>query len=274
MTRVRLILVACAFLPAVATAEPIALTVGDSLVQTYSENLVTRGWGQTLPASFAGVTWVNRASSGYSSKSFYDQGWWSAALNTKPQWVLVEFGHNDAYAADPARYADAGTTFRDYLRLYITEARAAGATPIVITPVANRVFYGGLIVRNGYLLPYADAMLAVGLEQGVGVVDLYRASLDFYDSLGPSQSQSLCGYSLASGQPDITHLNLYGAQQMARLIVEGLPTASPSLYAHAVPEPSVFVLIGTGIIAVVSFCGRPARNHAWSLFCHHANRRT
>ncbi len=33
MTRVRLILVACAFLPAVATAEPIALTVGDSLVQ-------------------------------------------------------------------------------------------------------------------------------------------------------------------------------------------------------------------------------------------------
>ncbi len=210
---------------------------------------MTRGWGQTLPASFAGVTWVNRASSGYGSKSFYDQGWWSAALNTKPQWVLVEFGHNDAYAADPARYADAGTTFRDYLRLYITEARAAGATPIVITPVANRVFYGGLIVRNGYLLPYADAMLAVGLEQGVGVVDLYRASLDFYDSLGPSQSQSLCGYSLASGQPDITHLNLYGAQQMARLIVEGLPTASPSLYAHAVPEPSALAVLLSGCAA-------------------------
>jgi len=35
------------------------------------------------------------ARSGRSSKSFRDEGHWQKALDTKPTWVLIQFGHND-----------------------------------------------------------------------------------------------------------------------------------------------------------------------------------
>lgn len=53
-------------------------TIGDSTMATYSESTtVTRGWGQMFQQFFTdAVTVNNRAKSGASSKSFYEEAAW------------------------------------------------------------------------------------------------------------------------------------------------------------------------------------------------------
>ncbi|MGH1559216.1 hypothetical protein ACRAWD_19050 [Caulobacter segnis] len=44
-------------------------------------------------------------------------------------WLLIQFGHNDQKSQWPQTYVEAATTYRDYLRAYVGEARLRGATP-------------------------------------------------------------------------------------------------------------------------------------------------
>src|SRR5262245_34570880 len=64
--------------------------VGDSTVTD------TGGWGRAFAALLKpGAECVNLARSGSSSKSYYDQGYWRHALAQKPEFILIQFGHND-----------------------------------------------------------------------------------------------------------------------------------------------------------------------------------
>lgn len=199
--------------------------VGDSTVCIYPENSVRRGWGMFMQDYFNSnrLQVINLALSGRSTKTFIKEGHWAEALKQKPDYVLIQFGHNDSHAPEKPEATDANTTYREFLRQYIDEARAAGAKAVLITPMCRRNFNADGQVVNA-LLPYADAMKAVAKEKHVPLVDLNTASLELCNRIGPKEADTL-----ANSPEDHTHFNAKGAKEMARLVMQELPQAEPSL---------------------------------------------
>jgi lysophospholipase L1-like esterase len=77
--------------------------------------------------------------------------------------VLIQFGHNDSHEPGRPESTDPQTEFPANLRRYVEEARAIGATPILLTPVVRRIFgQDGRLV--GELQPYAEATRRVAAD--------------------------------------------------------------------------------------------------------------
>lgn len=198
--------------------------VGDSTVCEYDEGDVRRGWGHFIQDYFTGdIRVINRARSGRSTKTFIKQGLWKEALADQPAFVLIQFGHNDNHDPNEPESTDAQTDYRDYLRQYIDESRAAGAVPVLITPMHRRKFRDDGTL-NDTLGPYADAMKAIAKEKQVGLVDLHTASGKLYLEMGSEGCMTL-----ANAPDDRTHFNEKGARAMAELVMKQLPDAEPSL---------------------------------------------
>ena len=86
--------------------------------------------GGRLPSKFQNhVTILNSAVGGRSSKSWYDEGRLPAVLAANPDYIFIEFGHNDQPGKGADRETDPETTFQDYLKIYIDAAKSIGATP-------------------------------------------------------------------------------------------------------------------------------------------------
>ena len=198
--------------------------IGDSTVCDFPVTNECRGWGRFVQGYFQDAVRVfNLARSGRSSKSFIADGCWQKTLDAKPDFVLIQFGHNDAHARSEPKSTDAATDFRDYLRRYIQEARAAGATPILVTPMHRRAFtHDGKL--NDNLKPYADAMKAVAAETKVAVIDLHTKSGQLFEKPGEAG-----GMDFANRPGDRTHFNEKGAKAMAELVLQELPVAEPAL---------------------------------------------
>lgn len=209
-----------------STSHPVRMVIaGDSTVCNYPIHSVRRGWGMFIQGYFNSnkLQVINLARSGRSTKTFIKEGWWAKALKEKPAYVLIQFGHNDSHAPSRPEATDAKTTYRQYLRQYIDDARAIGARPVLITPMCRRNFKADGHVKNA-LLPYADAMKIVAKEKNVPLVDLNTASVKMCNKLGPKASEAL-----ANNSKDHTHFNAKGAKEMARLIMNELPEVEPSL---------------------------------------------
>lgn len=200
--------------------------IGDSTVASYARPPADRpdltGWGQVFGELFdERVEVLNFAQSGRSSKSFLREGRWQPVLDAKPDYVLIQFGHNDQPGKGD-RATNPEGDFQDNLKRYISEARQAGAMPILVTPVARRVFAGGKPVTT--LTPYANAMHQVGRDTGTPVIDLHRASFELLSKLGDEASR---GFS--PSDTDRTHFSRKGALAMAKLVADQLPQAAPQL---------------------------------------------
>lgn len=202
------------------------LLIGDSTVATYSKRPKDRpdltGWGQVFGEFFKDdVVILNRAASGRSSKSFIKEGRWKKVRSEKANYLFIQFGHNDCPGKGD-RTTDPATDYQDYLRQYIDEARQANIEPILVTPVTRRRFKNGQIWTT--LRPYADAMLKVGREKNVPVIDLHQKSVALFNKLGDDQSAYF------SPKPsDRSHFTSKGAREIARLVVEEIPMAVPEL---------------------------------------------
>ena len=212
--------------PAADGPSPVrVVVVGDSTVASYKPDPAKppiAGWGQVLGESFNDkVEVINLAVSGRSSKSFIKEGRWAKALEQRPDYVLIQFGHNDCPGKGD-RTTDPNGDYRDYLRQYISETRKAGARPILITPMARRTFADGKITST--LIPYVEAMIAVGQAENVPVIDLHTASVELFNRLGDEGSADL-----SNAPDDRSHFSPKGARKMAELIVERLPKKEPSL---------------------------------------------
>ena len=214
------------------TAAPLRLVViGDSTVCEYPASSDCRGWGQYLQEQFKGsVKVVNLARSGRSTKTFIKEGLWKKALAEKPDFVLIQFGHNDSHAPDRPEATDAATTYREYLRQYIADCRASGATPILVTPMHRRTFGLDGKLRD-ILRPYAEAMKAVAADKKVAVIDLHATSGELFQKLGSAGSAEL-----ANKAGDQTHFNEKGARAMAQLVLETLPKVEPRLTRELKPQ--------------------------------------
>jgi hypothetical protein len=245
------------------SATPKVHTIGDSTMADYDESkTVTRGWCQYLQQFLEGIDVNNRGKNGASSKSFYEESsfWTSVKTQLSPgDYVVIQFAHNDektqgmdgdevkAYytsigdtenaSATDYRGTNPSTTYKEYLRKYVEETRAAGCTPILCGPICRMYFSGNTIRRNGrhdlgdsfsvvtstgiqtsqsvastdHSMDYVYQMQSVAEEMNVPFIDLTTATADLYLSYGDTECHSLLGDGAGS-----THLSATGAALIAR----------------------------------------------------------
>lgn len=208
--------------------------IGDSTVCDYPATRPERGWGMFIEERFKDgtVKVINLAASGRSTKTFIQEGRWKKALDEKPNYVLIQFGHNDSHTPDKPEATNAATDYKDNLRRYIEESRAIGATPILVTPMVRRTFSADGKLQDD-LQRYADAVKEVGAEKKVPVIDLHESSKKLVEQLGPESSAEL-----ANKKGDLTHFNEKGARTMADLVMKELPAAEPKLKEYLkAPQP-------------------------------------
>jgi lysophospholipase L1-like esterase len=197
------------------------VVIGDSTVATNPKDAPQYGWGQLLQDHFKPCcTVVNLARNGRSSKSFVGEGLWTKALAEKPNFVFVQFGHNDQPGKGPDRETDPDTTYKEYLCKYIDESKANGANVILVTSMERRHFDDKGHIKQS-LKPWADAVKEVGKERGVFVIDLYDYSVNYLEELGDAKSAYL------SREGDRTHWSPAGAKVWADYIAAQLPNAGP-----------------------------------------------
>jgi PelA/Pel-15E family pectate lyase len=210
-----------------AAAQPVKIVlVGDSTVNDEG------GWGTGFRASYGpGVTVVNLALNGRSSKSFRDEGHWAKVLAEKPQYVLIQFGHNDVAGKGPERETDPTTTYRANLERYIEEARGIGAKPVVVTSIVRRLFDADGKFRPDTLVPYAEATRTVAREKNVPLMDLYALTAEQTSRLGPTGSEAL-GRKDAQGKLDTTHLGPRGQTDIGAMAAVAFAQVVPEIAAQ------------------------------------------
>jgi lysophospholipase L1-like esterase len=204
----------------VRPAQPVLYLAGDSTVCD-QDTFPYTGWGQAIPQHLRPtVTVANYADSGESSGSFLAEpllfGTMHALLK-RGDVVLIQFGHNDK-----------ATTAEDYranLTQMITEVRARGARPVLISPPVRRLFgTDGLLNAtarhvNGLGVDLPAEMEQVAGEQSVPYLNLTADSAALVESLGPENSKALYLYNELK---DNTHFSEYGADQIGQLVLNGL----------------------------------------------------
>jgi lysophospholipase L1-like esterase len=188
------------------------------------------GWAAALQPLFQSTVTVDDAAlSGRSSKSFIDEGAWTAlkAKIVPGDYLFVQFAHNDEKIDDPTRYTDPATTYRDNLRLFVSEGRQRGAFVVLMTSICRREFSGNVVTATHGA--YTTALLAVAQEVGAPVVDMEQRTRDWLTALGPVNSVAM----FAVG--DNTHLIAQGAAEVAKLAVAGIRALGLPLAARALP---------------------------------------
>ena len=205
--------------------KPKILLAGDSIVREYKENEAPQaGWGQYLAAALGGNVKVkNHAVGGESTKSFKESGKWNGLIEEtlSGDVVLIWFMHNDKGSSKDGYRTDAATTYRDYLKEYISDVRGKGAVPVLITSILPRQFENGQPRRS--LGDFPDAMRAVAQETETLLIDCEQWSYDWLAGLGETGSEQY--YVVDKRDPekiDNTHITHSGAEIVAKYIADEL----------------------------------------------------
>lgn len=224
---------------------PSLILVGDSTVRNGRGDGAGGqwGWGEPLAAFFdtSKINVVNRALGGRSSRTYITEGHWASTLALlKPgDVVLIQFGHNDSGPLDDTERARGtlpgiGDEIRDisnpitgqhelvhtygwYLRQYVVETIARGATPILCSPIPRKLWKDGKVVRNRS--DYGGWARSIATEQRIGFLDLNEIIAREYDAMGQSKVEPLFA------DPH-THTTQAGAELNAQAVVaalKGLP---------------------------------------------------
>lgn len=214
-------------------AAPIKITIAsDSTAAVFplTDYGKRTGWGQVLSNFFDTNVVVNDlASSGRSSKSFYDEGKWAACLATHADYYFIQFGHNDGKTQDPARYTDPQTTFKSYLSNYISQARAQGGIPVLLTPPTRRNYESEHVLKRDSLQNYAQAMRELGSDMDVPVLDVLPLSVAAYEKMGESGARIYQSNSATNTfENDTTHFSAAGARQQCSFVVKCLLLSTDS----------------------------------------------
>ncbi|MCF8206488.1 MAG: rhamnogalacturonan acetylesterase [Methylotenera sp.] len=230
---------------------PTLFLIGDSTVRNGHDDGQGKGaegqwgWGNPIAAYLdAGkVNLVNRAVGGLSSRTYRTSGHWdrTKALIRRGDWVVMQFGHNDASPVNDnsrARGVLRGTgtetedidnqltgkretvwTYGAYLRAYVAEVRALGATPVICSPVIRKRWEadGLKVVRAGG--NFAQWAAEVARQEGVAFIDLNEWGARRYEALGVAQVEK---FFPADSPQETVHTNWLGAAVNAQLVIAGL----------------------------------------------------
>jgi lysophospholipase L1-like esterase len=192
--------------------------IGDSTVAT------TYGWGPAFAERCdERVKVLNYAKNGATLDSL--SGKLGELLKQKPDYVLIQFGHNDMKRYDSAAYAKKLTS-------YVDRIRKAGGKPVILSSVTRRNFD-----ENGKIKPrwwegdsqrslpvFAKAAQRVAEEQNLPFIDLYAISLAHHNRIGPKASAA---YDFK--EDDQTHFSKEGAAAIANLVVAELKRVVPGI---------------------------------------------
>jgi lysophospholipase L1-like esterase len=226
---------------------PTVFIVGDSTAR----NQADLGWGDHFADLFdtSRINVANRARAGRSSRSYINEGLWEHVLSEmKPgDYVLIQMGHNDGSNPqnDPkARQSVKGIgeetvtvpltkpfstgplagkseetvhTYGWYLRKYIAEARAKGATPVLLTVTIRNIWKDGAdgkshIERD---MGYRDYEYEIAAAEHVPVVDMATVEAEQLEALGPQKTATLFPV-------DHTHTSAEGAELVAKCVADAL----------------------------------------------------
>ena len=225
-------------------------TIGDSTMSEYKPAATPkRGWGMYLQAFFNpdSVEVNNRGKSGASTRTFYETENLWPSVKTQMQagdYLIIQFAHNDEKCKGEDVYVEnarlraegkdtltdmrgtePNTTYKEYLRKYINEAREMGVKPILMSPVCRAYFTAeGKIndegrhrlnvqsddVQGTKDKDYVRCMREVAEEMGVPFLDMTARTQDFFEYAGKETCMERyfnCG--------DKTHTSMNGGMVVA-----------------------------------------------------------
>ena len=266
-------------MPSTIEAKKKLHTIGDSTMDGSYDPATTykRGWCMMLQQflNSDNIQVNNRGKSGASSKSFYKESayWPTLVTGGRDQMqpgdlLIIQFAHNDeknggadgddvkAYytakgdaataASTDYRGTIANTTYKEYIRKYINEAKKMGVKPIVVGAICRKYFGSdGKITRSGrhdlgdkfticdgatklvegnkvaatdhtYDYPYQSSLVAAEYDD-VPYIDLTALTAELYQSYG----NEYCTTQLF-GPDDSTHPAALGATLISRSFAQGV----------------------------------------------------
>lgn len=188
--------------------------IGDSTAAT------TYGWGPAFAERFNdSVTVLNYAVNGATLDSL--SGKLDRLIEQKPDYVLIQFGHNDMKRYDAEAYGKKLTG-------YVQRVTRGGGQAIVLSSVTRRHFnedgkIAPRIINGNRSLPeFAQIAKAVAHENKVPFIDLNAISIEHHNKIGPEASAA---YNF--NKTDRTHFSKAGAAAIADLILSELTTVVP-----------------------------------------------
>lgn len=221
--------------------KPVFYIIGDSTVKNGNgnSNNLLQGWGSFIHDYFdtTKITIENDAIGGRSSRTFLTDGRWDKILQKlqKGDYVIMQFGHNDGGPLDDTARAR-GTikgigndsveiynsirkqkemvhTYGWYMRKYVNDAKAAGAIPIVCSPIPRNMWKDGKVIRSneGYALWAKE----VAQQTNAYFIDLNNSIGDAYEKMGKEKTAVFF-------PGDHTHTNREGAVFNANIVINGI----------------------------------------------------
>jgi lysophospholipase L1-like esterase/pectin methylesterase-like acyl-CoA thioesterase/chitodextrinase len=157
----------------------------------------------------------------------------------------------------PEYYPHTSGTFKWYLQQYIDVAKAAGATPILVTPISRQYFNSD---GTGTIRPHHDATDAttgtvttsnnayvraveqLGEEQGVQVIDMFELTKASYEKAfknDPAASGTNSPIAKAIMPADSTHNNKIGGFYNGGLLVKEIKGLGYTISSYVIPPVRV-----------------------------------
>lgn len=248
--------------PEFNAALPTLWLIGDSTVKEGRDNGLNGGrwgWGRELARYFdlSRINVENQALGGTSSRSFRTGGWWEPVLEmVKPgDFVMIQFGHNDGgLQANVPRIRARGSlpgageetaegqnergepetvhAYGWYLRQYVADVQAKGATPIICSLIPRNAWRNGRVVR-GQDDSYVRWAREAAAQAGSPFINLNGIICDQMDAMGEGFAREALFRT-----DDATHTNLLGAQLNARCVVSGVKSLPPEVRLREFLSPT------------------------------------
>lgn len=216
--------------------------IGDSTVADYTgdyepgkdymkSRYPVAGWGQEFQPFFSTDKTKNfvvkdKARGGRSTRTFFQEGRWREVYeNLQPNdWVLIQFGHNDAAENKPERAVNI-EGYKEFLRLYVAQTLQKKAFPIILSPVARNYPWKDGQLQNVHG-EYPKAAAEIAKEMNIPFIDLNTISMNFFSEKGQKLVSEKYFMNLPAnvyeaypnGEKDNTHFQIEGAKVVAELV--------------------------------------------------------
>ncbi|HEX9615741.1 MAG TPA: rhamnogalacturonan acetylesterase [Bacteroidota bacterium] len=205
---------------------------GDStMAEKQAKQRPETGWGERLQQYFDAETVhvENHAKGGRSTRTFIEEGRWQAIIDSLKEgdFVFIQFGHNDQAKTKVERYTSP-EDYRTNLIRFVGDVRLKKGHPVLMTPVMRRRFneQGKFYDTHGV---YPEIVREVARDQNVPLIDMHRKTEALIKTLGEQESMKLFVHlkpnehpNYPEGKEDNTHYSEYGAEETAKLAVEGI----------------------------------------------------
>ena len=217
--------------------KPVIYLIGDSTVHNADKE--TWGWGSIIGNYFDAnkISVNNQAMAGRSTRTFIKENRWHRVdyMLHPGDYVLMQFGHNEGSKPDTNKAGYRGVlkgtgeetvdltwpngtketvhTYGWYLRKFIRETKAKGATPIVLSMIPRNEFREGKVLRADN--DYGKWAKEIAEQEKVTFINLNGISSDKYDKWGADSVKKFF-------PGDHTHTNKLGATVNAESVVDGI----------------------------------------------------